>query len=374
MPISEREIDFIRMISGHEDITPASSLCQPLADLVEMTIMRVGNRSQHTARSYRGFIYRFLHYLDTAVGPRIPDEIAASWRPFIAEVSNHRPRKWVIRPPAAVLHLIEAGILEAFADWLRRGGVGNVTAESRFYGARALLQTACREGVITDSEAFELGVFTSKPLVANRQRDDLAPGRVLSRVEVRWLRNHVDLETNKGKRDLAILDSLLYLALHPEDLVRLSEQSLVQENGCWWLNIPSGRQREARKFKVRTEFQTTLMLWMKALAQSGQNDGLPLFVAVSRGDTIGKRAVGAAAIENVVVTYGAQSRLAPLDGSGRLTSTILRRTCARTAYDNGASLKQIRDLLGYATLESAARFIRLDETNAKADVTEYVVY
>lgn len=362
--VSQQELEFIGQITGNADITPASDLCQPLASLVETIIARVGSESQYTARSYRSTICIFLRYLDLVVGDRIPPEIALIWRPFVKRAKDHRT--WLIQPPAAVLNLVDQNTIENFAVWQAEEGRKETTIQTYIHEIRALLRIAHSEGVLAQNHAIELEILLRKLPAPQGSRfsspPDYEPGRILSRVEVRWLRSNIDLGSNKGKRDLAILDCILYLALYPDEIISLQRCSFCQEDDAWWLLVPPIRRSRPRRMKVRAELLASLHLWLQTATLYHQDDNLPLFVNI-KGDRIGKRSICSRTVERVVEDYGTRSRLAALEVSGRLTPTILRRTCARTAYDHGATSTQIQALLGYSSLESVARFIGLDGNN-----------
>jgi len=74
-----------------------------------------------------------------------------------------------------------------------------------------------------------------------------------------------------------------------------------------------------------------------------------------------------------VAQYGARAGLAPATGSGRLGAHDLRRTCARNAYDNGATLLQVQQMLGHADPKTTARYIGLDQDDTDT-ATDYVRY
>ena len=103
------------------------------------------------------------------------------------------------------------------------------------------------------------------------------------------------------------------------------------------------------------------------------HDDHPVFYSANKGDVIGETAITPNDVGRLVVHYGAQAELAPASGSGRLGAHDLRRTCARNAYDNGAALLKVKQMLGHADPKTTARYIGLEQDDADT-ATDYVRY
>ena len=65
--------------------------------------------------------------------------------------------------------------------------------------------------------------------------------------------------------------------------------------------------------------------------------------------------------------------MSPSRGKGRLGAHDLRRTCARNAYDNGATLLQVQQMLGHADPKTTALYIGLNQYDTDTAV-DYVRY
>jgi integrase len=65
--------------------------------------------------------------------------------------------------------------------------------------------------------------------------------------------------------------------------------------------------------------------------------------------------------------------LGPISGPGKLAPHDLRRTCARNAYDHGATLLQVQTLLGHSDPKTTARYIGADsdDDNTAVDRLKY---
>ena len=78
-------------------------------------------------------------------------------------------------------------------------------------------------------------------------------------------------------------------------------------------------------------------------------------------------------VGRLVASYGAKAGLSPARGKGRLGAHDLRRTCACNAYDNGATLLQVQQMLGHADPKTTALYIGLDQDDTDTAV-DYVRY
>lgn len=79
------------------------------------------------------------------------------------------------------------------------------------------------------------------------------------------------------------------------------------------------------------------------------------------------------AIKQTVSHYGELARLALANRAERLTPTALRRTCGHHAFANGASLKQVQELLGHSSIALTADFIGAFDQDEKTAI-DYIRY
>jgi|GEM_PF-2570951 len=349
-------------------VAPTAALRRPLAELVDATLSAAG-RSEHTRRAYLTAAGLFLTYLDTARGAVIPAELAAAWRPFAIPGQDGRRATWAFNGPAAVLRLVDPSIVDGFRAAREAAGDGAETAALRVNAARTLLRVALRDGVLTDGQAQALGLT---PYRAKQKRDVQPTGRRLTPAEVRSLRGAVDVTTPKGKRDLAILDAMLYAGLRRDEAAGLDLTNFRQDGGRWWL-VLTGKGQKTRRVKVADPFFRSLTAWQEA---AGLVIGLGaggLFRSVNRGGAVAAGGINASVVGRLVAEYGAAAGLAPLTGPNRLSAHDLRRTCARNAYDNGAPLLLVQTMLGHADPKTTARYIGALEAddNTAVDFVDY---
>jgi integrase len=94
---------------------------------------------------------------------------------------------------------------------------------------------------------------------------------------------------------------------------------------------------------------------------------------MNRHGQLSGHAIYATTASRIVTEYGAAAGLSPATGSKRLSAHDLRRTAARNAHDNGASLLKVQAMLGHADPKTTALYIGLDEDDDDT-ATDYIRY
>ena len=348
---------FVRHAKTRSLASPDIAMRMPLQSIVDATIHAAAARSEQTERAYRMAIGAFVAWLDATRGEIAP----ADWRPFAEKTNDGKRAVWTFRAPAAVLLLVNQAALDAWRDAIADDAAPN-TVTARVFAVRTFLRVALRDSVLTQEQATNMGL---RPYVTRQARDEQPVGRRLSREEVRALRATVEPTTNKGKRDLAILDVMLFAALRRDEVCRLSPTNLVLDNGRRWIVI-RGKGQKTRRVKVHDALHATLIAWMDA-AQIAWNDSRPLFVSVAKGDKIGTQQIDSNAVARLVAEYAERAQI------GDVNPHDLRRTAARNAYDNGAGLVQVQMMLGHADPKTTARYIGadFDDSNTATDHIRY---
>ena len=356
---------------GDLDHVDRAAAARPLGLVVAAT-MQAAARSVHTRRAYTTGIGYFLTFLDATVGDQVP----VDWRPFAQagkETDVVRGRTvtrtvWAYNGPAAVLRLVDAGTLDAFRAWRESEGDSANTASKHVAAVRTFLAVAYRDHAIGTETAQRMGL---RPYVQRQKRDRKPVGRRLTRDEVKALRESVNRETAKGKRDAAILDLALYGALRAQELATIRLTDFVQDQGRWWVQVV-GKGEKTRRFKLADPAFVSLDAWLQVAGLRLGAEGR-VFVSVNKGDVIGAIPVNTSTIGRLVAEYGAKADLAPEAGPSRLSPHDLRRTAARAAYDGGAPLLLVQRWLGHADPSTTAHYIGLDDEDG-ASATDFLRY
>ncbi len=338
---------------------PRGILARPLSDQVEATIQAAA-RSEHSRRSYITGVGLFLQYIDRALGGRF--KLAA----VSAEGGTTR---WAFRGQVNVLRLIEPSHLSGFRSWLDDQGYSRNTVSQRYAAAVTFLRVACRDDILSAVQAARMGI---RPYEARLRRDTKPTGRRLSKDEVQDLRAAIDVNTNKGLRDRALLDLALFAGLRCSELASLQMTNFRQDKGCWWI-VLQGKGAKTRQIKLHDVLSESLTAWLRTTGRSLRTGKGPVFYGVNKGEVIGKIMLGSSAVSRLVAEYGAKASLASEHGEGRLGPHDLRRTCARNAYENGAPLPMIQAMLGHADVATTMRYIGTDDPD-KGGAVDFVRY
>jgi integrase len=170
----------------------------------------------------------------------------------------------------------------------------------------------------------------------------------------------------KKARDLAIIDLMLFAGLRREEVASLTGASFYQDGGRWWVRV-RGKGEASRRVKVHDQLFKTLETWVQLAGLTLGNGHDPLFENVNRGGNPTGLRLNASVIGRLVGEYGL---LAGLPG---IAPHDLRRTCARNAYDNGATVYQVQTMLGHSSPETTIRYIGSleDDTNTAVDRIKY---
>jgi integrase/recombinase XerD len=349
--------------------SPEAALRRPIAELVDATLKAAARGSENTARAYQTAIGLFLEHLDFERGDLLPPDLASSWRPFAEAGREGRRTVWTFRPAAAILRLVDASLLDSFASWRDSEGDNTNTVSTRLYAVRTFLSVAYRDNALTAEQATAMRI---QPYRARNKRDMKPVGRRLSPAEVRLLRESVDVRTRKGKRDLAILDTMLFLGLRRDEVVSLGLGNFQQDNGRWWV-VLTGKGRKTRRLKVHDTLYKSLSAWMDAAGLTWHDDGNALFYSVNKADRVASRPINASVVGRLVAEYGFKADLAPRHGENQLSAHDLRRTCARNAYNNSGNLLLVQAMLGHSDPKTTARYIGAfeDDDNTAVDYVRY---
>ena len=322
-----------------------SDLFTPFLDRV---LTQISN-SLHTRRNYFTAMALLIQHMDDTQGDTIPANLQ-HLRPLACRTMHGRQVQWRFNVSPEIVTRITPDLLDSFTHWRQAEGDSPSTIALRLSGISSVLAAAHQEGILpaVQAEPFQL------PSPRTAEATPAHP-RILSADEVNRLRNAVDTTTVKGKRDMVILDGLLFMALERPLLVNLTPDALQPhpETNQPLVHITSDTAVSA-PLPMHLVFARTLANWV-IVAEDEIRQASRLLLGVGKGGRISDKPLHAADINRIVAEYGQQT------GVGHLTPDDLRRTAARTAYDNGAKLIEIQAWLRLASLTAVANFIQLPE-------------
>lgn len=161
-------------------------------------------------------------------------------------------------------------------------------------------------------------------------------------------------DTLKGKRDRAILSTLLYHALRREELVTLKVKDIHERRGVKHLRIHG----KGGKLRYVPAHPGTLGLITDYLEAAGHaaDDGGALFRPIQNNVTgkLDGALTAHAVYGNVVRYYGAKIGLA----GARLGPHALRATAATNALDHEADIAKVQEWLGHANIATTRIYDR----------------
>ena len=332
---------------------------QPLAEFVNQAITTIAQGNENTGRAYFTGAGLFLQYLGLQL---------ATDQPPATPTKQGKRTIWEFRGSAAILAEVTPKLLYGFKTWRLEQGDKHSTAEQRYRAARSLLSMALSENILPMAEAYLMGITPYRP---RNKKIETPVGRRLSPAEVKQLRAAVATTTNKGKRDIAILDLMLYAGLRRSEAASLASENITQDSGRHWLQI-SGKGDKPRRVKIHDQLYKSLASWAEVVGLQLGTDSGPIFRNVAKGDKLTNNPLSNSVIGRLVAEYGKAAELAPRH-TNPLSPHDLRRTMARNAYDNGASLLLVQQALGHSDPKTTARYIGAyeDDNNTAIDLVNY---
>ena len=172
-------------------------------------------------------------------------------------------------------------------------------------------------------------------------------GNWLTAEQGRSLLTRVDTDKLRGKRDHAMLATLLGCGLRRAELVNLKIEDLDQRKEHWVIVNLIGKGGHVRTVPMPQWVKSAIDHWV---ASAGIVFG-PIFRQVNKAS----RTLGSGITPKVVwsvvrkaATKCAIPVIAPHD---------LRRTCARLCHEAGGELEQIQFLLGHVSVRTTERYL-----------------
>lgn len=194
--------------------------------------------------------------------------------------------------------------------------------------------------------------------------------RVLTDAQVKQLRSTCDTNTPGNKRNLAILDSMLYQGMRLSEVANLKLEHIHPSGDNFFIHI----KRRPKPIKAHPRWLNSLNGWLNQRGLSLEDDRGPVFVQIAKYVKSPRKSLGKRTISYLVAEYGNRAGITPVKGANRLFPKDLRRTCAWNAYDHGASLLAITAFLGFNHLETTARFIDVLDFADPAEAVDQIQY
>jgi site-specific recombinase XerD len=247
-----------------------------------------------------------------------------------------------IRKPLEFRAVTRAHVI-AWRDDLARRGLGGMTQRHRLAALSSLFEYLCERNAVTHNPVK--GV--QRPPVESYEGKTPALGDH----QARKLLDAPDAASLKGKRDRAILATLLYHALRREELCHLKVKDARHERrGVAHLKV-FGKGGKTRYVPLHPAVGTLIAEYLEAAGHATDDAG-PLFRALhrNRADT-DARGLTPDAVYKLVRGYS--------DALGfQVGAHALRATAATNALDHQADLAKVQEWLGHANIATTRLYDR----------------
>ena len=223
----------------------------------------------------------------------------------------------------------------AWRDDLLHRALSSMTIRHRLSALSSLFEYLCENNAVTHNPVK--GV--KRPAVQGYEGKTPALGDD----QARKLLDAPDNVSVKGKRDRAILATLLYHALRREELTKLKVKDFKHERrGVVHLNI-SGKGGKTRYVPLHPAASGLIVDYLEA-AGHGEEDSGALFRPVHRGRIQGsQKTITPDAIYKIVRGYAAALGF-------EIGAHGLRATAATNALDHEADIAKVQEWLGHANI------------------------
>ncbi len=254
-------------------------------------------------------------------------------RDFTAFVGIERPEEFRIVTRA---HLI------AWRKALERRALAPASIRRKLAALSSLFDYLCEQNAVLLNPVD--GV--KRPKANNNE--GLTPA--LGNAQARALLNAPPADTIKGKRDRAVLATLLYHGLRREELCKLRVRDVQQREGVLHLRI-EGKGDKIRFVPVAAKAARLIQEYLEAAGHGGEVMG-PLFRPVKNNSTgtLNKPLNPASVYQEIVRRYGKQVGINS-DVHGFCVHS-LRATAATNALEHNADIAKVQEWLGHANVST----------------------
>ena len=170
---------------------------------------------------------------------------------------------------------------------------------------------------------------------------------VLSKSEVRALFSAFDRSTAAGRRDFAIVMLMADLGLRCQEVASLKLEDLDTQRGA--IRLRETKQRKERFVPWTPGVARAVSTYLRKGRLPGSSASLFVRLRALRGRPM--------LVHHV---RGAMRRAFARAGIGSGKIHILRHTLATRLHSTGVDIKQVADLLGHQSLDTTARYARVD--------------
>jgi integrase/recombinase XerD len=250
-----------------------------------------------------------------------------------------------LQRPAQFREVTRAHVI-AWRDQLVGQGLANDTIRRKLAALSSLYAYLCDRHAVLHNPV--LGV--KRPRSMNRA--GVTPA--LGDHQARLLLEAPSAETLKGKRDKAILATLLYHGLRCEELCTLKVGDIHQREGVVHVRV-EGKGDKVRYLPLHVLAQRLITVYLEAAGHGGERHG-PLFRPVKNNRTknLAKPLHPTSVYQDIVRRYAREVGL--MDAVPGLCVHSLRATAATNALAHEADIAKVQEWLGHADISTTRMY------------------
>lgn len=295
---------------------------QQLAEIPAELEWLANIQNEHTRKAYQRDVRSFMGF----VGIELPGELSQVTR----------------------AHVI------AWRDELQAQGLSAATIRRKLSALSALFDFLCEKNSVTHNPVD--GV--KRP--AQNSNEGSTPA--ISNEQAMKLLNAPDVGTLKGKRDRAILATLLYHGLRREEVCKLKVKDYHLRQGVWHFRV-EGKRSKVRYIPVAPVCQQAIACYVEFSGHGDQWEGA-LFRPIKNNvtGTLNKHLHPNTIYYNVVHHYG--DLVGILSQNYGFCVHSLRATAATNALENEADIARVQEWLGHSNISTTRLY---DKRGAKVE-------
>jgi integrase/recombinase XerD len=242
----------------------------------------------------------------------------------------------------------------AWRKTLEEKPCSDATIRRKLSALSSLFEYLCEKNAVTHNPVK--GV--KRPAANNNEGKTPA----LSNDQARRLLEAPPEDTLKGKRDRAILATLLYHGLRRQELCNLRVKDFQRRTGVMMFHV-HGKRKKERFIPVEPKTQRLLAEYLDASAHSEHLDGA-LFRPVKNNATYDfNKAINPRSVYRDVVMFYARQVGITRDTHGFCVHS-LRATAATNALDHKADIAKVQEWLGHANVSTTRLY---DKRNSRPE-------
>ena len=159
-----------------------------------------------------------------------------------------------------------------------------------------------------------------------------------------------DRRTLQGKRDYAILLTLLTTGLRKAEICSLKVEDLKTYRNQAVIDV-IGKGKRFRRIPLKAETLLTIKDYLKATG-NGMEPNHPLFQTLGKHGPYEEKGLTAKAVDCLIKSVSKKALV-----QKRIHPHVMRHTFATTLLDNGNDLKTVQALMGHSHIRTTERYL-----------------